>query len=246
MKKIAIVFIIIFFIVAGLLFTKNILANLLVSSAVKAISGLELNIKSLEVGVLKPAIHIKELKLFNPPEYPDRLMMDMPEVYLKYDLGSIIKGRIYLKHLILDLKEFVVVKNSQGQVNLNSLLALQPKGNANAKLPELKIDILDLKIGKVIYKDYFKGKLDTKEFKININERFKDITNPYAFSSIIVSKALMHTTISSLAGIDLGRLLEGTGNTLRGTVDVAKDVADKLLGVTADTLKEIIPFGNKQ
>lgn len=242
MKKIAIFFLIVLIIFVGLMLGRNILAKALIGSAVKSISGVGVEIKGLDIGLFKTALSINGLKLVNPQGYQETLMMDMPQVYVDYDLGAILKGKIHLEHLILDLREFVVVKNAQGKVNIESLQALQPKNSGNAKMPELKIDLLELKIGKVIYLDYSQGRVQTREFKININEKYVNITDPLAFGSLIVTKALMNTTISSLTGIDLKPLIKSTGSLLKDGVGVVKGtvgVAEGVVKGVAGTVKNL-------
>lgn len=271
MKRISIIIIVILALLAGLIFAKNIIAKNAVSAGVKAIAGLNLSMKSMDVGIFKSLIRIKELKLYNPSGFPDKLMLNMPEIYVDYNLGAFFKKKVHFEEIRLNLKEFVVVKNEKGELNLNALKVVQDKKEKKVsqekkektKMPEFKIDVLELKIGKVIFKDYSQGtQLKIKEFNVNIDERYENITNAYAFASLIVTKALMNTTIGSLANFDLGLLKEGVSKTLKKATEAAVGVVDKDLeadvvgtgakaeGVAkekvkkaADTIKNILPFG---
>lgn len=248
------------------IFAKNIIAKTVISVGVKAITGLELDMKSLDIGVFKSLISIKGLKLFNPPGFfEDRLMIDMPEVYIDYDLKALLKGKVHLEELRLDLKEFIVVKNHKGKLNLDSLKTIRLKKPASekptrkkSKASNLQIDILKLKIGKVIYKDYYnRTRPRIREFKVNINERYENINDPRKFANLIVFKALVNTSVDSLADFDLGVLEHGLSDTLgaalkivEGTVgttlkagekitDTAKEATEKV----RDAIKSILPFG---
>ncbi|MBU1871789.1 MAG: hypothetical protein KKH80_03205 [Candidatus Omnitrophica bacterium] len=148
------------------MFSKNLIAKTALSAGVKAITGLNLSMKSMNVEIFKTLIGIKELKLYNPSGFPDKLMIEMPEIYIDYDLGSFLGGRAHFEEIRLNIKEFFVVKNENGELNLNSLKIVKagkeglPKEEKKeaAGMPELKIDMLQLKIGKVIYKDYSAGR----------------------------------------------------------------------------------------
>ena len=141
------------------------------------------------------------------------------------------------------------------------------------KMPDLQIDLLDLKIGTVIYKDYSKGTPPKERvFNVNIDERYENITDPQSFVRLIVLKALKNTTIASLTNFDLGKLQRGISGTVKktaemvqeakgraieagkdaakGTVDKAaeagKDAAKGTVDKAADTIKKILPFGKKE
>ena len=125
MKQKKAVFLILFVLLVALPQAKNVIANMAVSGGVKAITGLTLNIRNLSVGVFRSAIGIKGLTLFNPSGFKDRVMVDMPELYVNYDLGAFRKGKVHLKEARLNLREFTVIKNEKGQLNLDSLKVVQ-------------------------------------------------------------------------------------------------------------------------
>ena len=99
----------------------------------------------------------------------------------------------------------------------------------SAKAPEIQIDSLTLKVGKVVYKDYSKGgEPSVQEFNINLDERYQNIDDPNKLVSLIIVKALANTTIAKLTNFDL-KGLEGTiGDTLAS--------AQKVVGVAQETL----------
>lgn len=211
---------------------KDVIIKISVEKGVNIVTGLKLKMGSLNVGIFKTAVSIKNLKLLNPPNFPDRTMADMPEIYVKYDLPAIIGGKIHLPEVRLGLKEFVVVKNSKGELNLDSLRMVKaqkegkaPSQTAPGKAPEIKIDSLKLSIGKVIYKDYSRSATpNVKEFDINLNESYTNVDNPYELASLIVVKALMNTSIAGLANFDLQGLKGTTGSVLSTAQQMASSV----------------------
>jgi hypothetical protein len=231
MKKLAIVFAIILVIIGGLIIFKNIIAGNLVTQGVKAVTGLTLEIGRLDIGVFKPVVEVSNLKLFNPPDYPDKLMADIPAFYADYDLGAFLKGKIHFRQLQINLKTLEVVKNEKNKVNLESLEALKPKGTGPA--PEIKIDKLVLDIGKVSYVDYsIFHQPKTSEFNLNIHETYENIDNPQALVNIILTKALMNTTIGNLEKLGLSPLKNELGNVRATIKQSAKEkVKDVLKGL---------------
>lgn len=198
-------------------FVKDMAVKVSVEKGVALVTGLKLRIASFRVGVLRTLVDIKGLELFNPAGFRDRIMLNMPEIYINYDLPSIIKGKVHLPEARINLEEFVVVKNEKGELNLNALKVVQaqkegkkPAERAGGKPPKIEIDSLTLKIGRVVYKDYSGGgKPVIKEFDINLDENYKNIDDAYSLVSLIVVRAMMNTTIPDLTNFDL-KGLQGT------------------------------------
>ena len=97
-------------------------------------------------------------------------------------------------------------------------------------MPDIQIDLLELKIDKVIYKDYSKGTPPKeKVFNVKIDEQYENITNPQSFIRLIIFKALKNTTIASLTNFDLGKLQSGISGTVKKTTEMAQEATDKAL-----------------
>lgn len=213
-------------VIVVLLLAKDMIIKVSVEKGVELVTGLPLSIRGFNVGVVRSVVNITDLKLLNPKHFKDRMMLDMPEIYVDYDLGAMLRGNVHLEKVRIDMKEFDVVKNEQGELNLNSLKVVQAKKEGaspqekGGKAPSVKIDYLRLKIGKVFYKDYSKGgEPSVKEFDINIDETYTNINDPYSLVSLIVVKALMNTSIAGLANFDI--------NGLKGTVSDTLATAQK-------------------
>ncbi len=262
MKKILTVVVIIVLTFAFLAAVKNTIAKIAVEKGVEVVAGLQMKMRALNIGLIKTVVDIKGLRIFNPPTFPDKVMLDAPEIYVDYDLGDIIKGKIHLKELRINVKEFIAVKKKDGELNLNSLRVVkdssgrkEEKPSQGSAMPEVQIDTLSLKIGKVIYKDYSAGgEPSVKEFDINIDESHQDVDDPEKLVSLIVISALRKTAIARLTNFDLGNLEGIMSETIKlatttassataATQEVVKDTANVLKG-TAAGLENVIklPF----
>jgi len=259
-KVIGVIVVMLVAVILILALAKDIIIKTSVEKGVKHVTGLQLNLKGLKVGVIKTLIDIKGLTLFNPPGYKDEIMVEIPEIYVDYDLPAILKGKIHLEEMRLNVKELIVVKNEKGDLNLNSLKSVQeqkedekPKeeekikkeGKEKGKAPEMQIDILELKVGKVVYKDYSKGKPpSTKEFNINLDKKYTNITDPQALVNLIVGQALANTAIATIVDFDL----KGLQGVLPGGVKAVEKTAGETLKKTAGELKKILklPFGTTE
>ena len=263
MKKITVVLVIILMIIAGLSLSKNMIAKIAVERAVKMVTGLQLRMAGLNIGVIRTLINIDGLMLYNPKGFEDRVMIDMPNIYVNYDLPAILKGKVHLYSMKIDLKEFVVVKNKDGKLNLDSLKVVQaqkegekPQDKDKGKAPQIQIDNLELKIGKVVYKDYSAGgKPHVREFNVNINEKYANIKDAYSLVSIIVVRALRNTAIASLTNFDLEGLSTGTLSQATKIATEAAGKATRIVGETGKaateaaekiTQKLVFPFSGKK
>ena len=242
MKKLLTLLIGILAILLVLSFVKDVIVKTSVEKGVEFVTGLPLRMRSLNVGIIRTLVEIRNLRLFNPKGYSDKVMLDMPEIYVDYDLPAVFKGKIHLEEMRINMREFTVVKNEKGELNLDSLKVVQaqkdsraPREKEKGKIPEIQIDALELKIGKVIYKDYSKGGAPSiKEFNVNLNERYENITNPYSLVSLIVVKTLMNTTIAGLADFDL----KGLQGTISDTLASAQKMATEAVAQAQEVMTQ--------
>ncbi len=233
-------------VVAVLTVGKNVILKAAIENGAKAVTGLPLSMDKFNLSILKTIIDIEGLVVSNPKGFEEKTMVSIPTIYLDYDLPSAFKGVQHVESIKIHLGQFIVVKNKDGEVNLDHLKALQqPAGEKKEKpapdkkekgeMPKIQIDEFELVVGEVIYKDYTKGdEPSVKKFNININETFTNVTDPNDLVKIIVVKALMGTTIGNLVGFDVSALTGELGDTLAS----GKEMAAKMAGDAKAKLAE--------
>lgn len=241
MKKMLIALAVILAAILVLAAAKDLIIKTSVENGVEFVTGLKLSMASLRAGIINTVVDIKNLRLFNPAGFLDRTMLVMPEIYVNYNLPAILGGKIHLPEARIAMKEFLVVKNADGKLNIDSLKVVQAqktRAKPAGKAPEIQIDKLTLKIGKVTYKDYTKDPAPyVQEFNINLSETYTNIDNPYKLVSLIIVKALMNTTIAQLTNFDLSGL---TGNVsdILSTAQKAMEAVGKAHQVAAEGVKQ--------
>ena len=245
MKKLSTVLIGFIFLIVLLVLSKNLLAKALVENGVRLATGLSLKIEKFDFSLTKGTIKIENLELLNPRGFPDRTMIKMPKIGVGLDWPGLFKGKVRLRELSLFLQEFTVVKNQKGEVNLNALKAVSGNGKSrekgkkpekkNGKAPEFGIELLNLRVDRVVFKDYSKGvSPSVKEFNINLRESYSKVPNLYFVTSLIVVKTLTRTTISNLTQIDLTNL-QGT---ISDRLALSKKFASETTALAETQLKE--------
>ncbi|MCK4518658.1 MAG: hypothetical protein KAU12_00925 [Candidatus Omnitrophica bacterium] len=264
----ALVLLAVFFL--GLFFSRNLIVKILLSSGVRAVTGLELDIESVNLNPFSSLIGVGGLVLYNPERYADRIMADVPEIYLDYEVSALLRKKAHFKKVRLYLRELIVVKDKDGELNLRSLKVTkaeeEEKEPARVEEQEKKelnfrVDLLKLKIDKVVYKDYSHGKKPViKVYKVNIDENFENITDVKQFTKLILVRALVNTTISRLVELDMTLLSDSligivgvAGKAAGGTLDksfgAGKDIGGKTIDTLGKTTKDIIkmlPFGHSE
>jgi len=209
---------------------KDLVARVAVSTAVRWVTGLRLEMASLEVGVLSPVIRIRHLRVYNPEGFPEPLMADFPEIAVRYRLSGLLARPIHLQEVTLDLEQFMVVKDSRSQLNLDALKVVQaskpaagPRSRPTHPSSDIHIDVLDLRIGTVIYKEYGRaGPPVVREFPVQLDERYEQITNLQGLGALIVSRALVNTAIANLTHLDVQAIHSLAVDSLGGAAVVAR------------------------
>lgn len=203
MKRILItITVVIVLIAGGLVIARNILARQIIIKGVKAVTGMAVDIKSINIGLVHSGISVSGLKIYNPEGFTDKLLADCPEVYCDFDLPGLFRNRVHLGELKIDINELDIILNASGKLNVNSLALFLPKPGGG-KPPEVKIDELRLKLGKVVYKGYLPA-IGIKEgtFNLDIDEQFHDVTDPSAVAGDILKRIINRIGIGDFANFD--------------------------------------------
>lgn len=234
---------VVLFLLAGLLVVlfvwRNALVKVAVEKGVEAVTGLRVTMGTFNLGLYKSVVKATDLKIYNPEGFPEEVMMDIPEVFVNYDLPEILKKKVHFYEMRINIKEFVVVRNEKKELNLRSLKSIRRTKSEESGEPRglaaLKIDQLDLQIGRVIYKDHSaRGGAAVKEFTVNTREGYRDISNTRSLISLIVFKALAKTTVSTLTNFDLAVLKGAISEVLKTAVTLP---ITTLAGETIQVLK---------
>jgi len=235
MKKIGTIILILIFLTISFSIAKDVIIKNSIERIVSlATGGLKLRIGSLRASIPKTLISINDMVILNPAHFKDKIMLDMPRIYIDYDLSALLKKKIHLYNVRIDLREFTIVKSRDRKTNLDYIKSPEKKGSPAKKKAkksrDLQIDELNLKIGKVIYKDYStSGEPSVSEYNINIDSRYKNIKNANQIIKIIVAKAVINTAIETL--LDFREFddiasdgLEKGSDAIKKTVDELKDI----------------------
>jgi len=222
-------------VVTGVVLMRNAVAKSVLSTGIHVITGLPADVKSVNVDLFRQAVGVRDLEIFQPDGFPDGVMVSVPEIYIDYRLGEFLSGTAHIEQMRLHVAELHVVKAENGRLNLRSIKAIESgtaqRGQApSQEAPEFQIDSLKLQVGTVVYTDHTVSPPAVREFPVNIDQEFTGITNPHVFAGLIVSQALMKTTVASLANFDVAGLQRDVTTALRASAGALSGTLSEGLG----------------
>jgi len=207
MKKIGIILIILISLASAILIAKDAIIKRTLEGIVSLTTGLKMEIGELKADIPKTSIWARDIIVLNPPHFKDKVMFVIPELYIDYDHKGILKKEIHLNSVHIYLRELTIVKNSENETNIGYIKKLGEKRARDRKKAsgkyDLQIDLLRLKIGKIIRKDYSEGERPlVSEYNINMDSRYRNVKNANEIVRIIISRALLNTAIEAISDIN--------------------------------------------
>ncbi|MFA5038808.1 MAG: hypothetical protein WC732_03920 [Candidatus Omnitrophota bacterium] len=215
MKLLKVLFILLLVLLLGF-FLKDQILKTTVTIAAEKVMGTRVSLEQFSFRVLNETITLKNLKVYNPPGYPQDPFLDAPLIHVEYVLQDLLARNLHFRKIQISLKELVLVKDKTGKLNVDSLKVAEPKEKkadaAPAEEIPLKIDILELSMGKIILKDYTAG--DPPKIQVHDlgykKQVYKNITSAQQLAALIISEGLRKTALKG-AGIYAAGSLLGVG-----------------------------------
>lgn len=142
-----------------LLLLHNTIVRLVMQHNLHRQTGTPVAIGSVHVGLTRPVIEIRDLKIYNPPGFGDAPFFDIAEIRLEYDRNAILKKEFHITLLRFNVAELDIVKSQDGRTNIFELGKIT---KAKSSLPSFKkltgydftgIDSLQVSVGKAKYID---------------------------------------------------------------------------------------------
>ncbi len=167
--------------VAGILLLDTIV-KAAVESRIRKETGMEVKIGSLSVGLISPVFTVENFKLYNTAEFGGSPFLDLPELYVVYDRGSLFSHKIHYKLIRFNLAELNLVQNKQGKTNLRALQDRQKQARHSAGTTKpaegsgfkfAGIETLNISLGKATL---LKMNNPSQPWELKLNVRNKVVT----------------------------------------------------------------------
>jgi uncharacterized protein involved in outer membrane biogenesis len=192
--KIAILLVVILF---GFCLVRDFIIKSIIGTVASSVTGAPTHIGGLSLSIIKQSIRISDFKMYNPSGFPRDVLVDIPKIGVSCNIGALLKGKIHLKQLDIDLKELGLAKNKEGKLNVDSLKIVEDqksekKGDQKpAKEMKIQMDVVNLSMGRVVNKDYnVEGPPVIKVYDINLKKAYKNITSAQQLAALIMAEPL--------------------------------------------------------
>ena len=203
MKKYQKILIIIVAVIIGIVILKDVIIKSTITTVGSAVVGAPIKIKKFALRAITQKVHIKEMVVYNPKGFPEGPLVDIPEIRVDFDLGALLKGKLHVPLIIFDLKEVIIIKDKDGNLNVDALKVAQAKEEPDQKKEEekpkkggkampMRIDELRLNVERVIYKDYSQGEKPViSAYEIALKDKvFKNIKSPEQLATLVMVQAM--------------------------------------------------------
>ncbi len=191
----------------------------LLSAALESAAGLPLtlgrvNLKLFPIELGLYHIKVKSLKGFKSPH-----IANIPEIFVSIEPWDLLKGKLHVREVRINIDEIIVERNTQGKVNLNELQKKMAEKQPNpAPLPHLQIDKATLTMTRALYIDYnFTPPVNQVIFLNIYNATLEDVTNPMRVTEQILTitlKKLGMKIVQSQINKAASTMAEGARQTL--------------------------------
>jgi len=239
MKKFFCIVLLLLILFATLFFVLKIyLLKPAVEKGIAYATGLSCKLNSIDLNLSNTYIDINSISLGNPPDFSENKMFFAPQIYADYDFNTLLKGDVRIEFARINISEFNIEKNRNGELNINILRekdTKETKTKSIAKKTDVSVDSLKLIVRKVTYTDYsVGGEPLVKEYNINLDETFSNITGIKPLLNLIVYKLLTMTNIASLAGIDVSAYKAELSESLQKQIESAPAKIQELIPLKLD------------
>ncbi len=194
MKKFLIVSGVVVVSLVSIIIFKNLIIKSVVTNISSGIVGAPIHMDSFSMNILTSTIHITGFKIYNPSGFPEGMLVSCPKINVIYDRASLFSKKPHLRLMDIELKQMVLVKNKEGKLNVDSLKIVHP--SKSSPPAPMQIDLLNLKIGQIVYKDYTIGAVPAvRVYNVNRQQSYKSIPTAQQLALLVLSQPMKAAAI---------------------------------------------------
>ncbi len=219
----------------GIIILRNLIIKSVVTTAVSRIVGAPVHIDWLSLNYLSSTIHISGFKMYNPSGFPEGILLSCPKIEVIYDRATLFQQQRHFIFMKIELKEMGITKNKEGKLNVDALKIVQEEKSARSSA--VRIDLLDLNIGQVVYKDYRDGtEPSVRVYEFNKHKIYKSIPTLQQLIILSLVEPMKAATIE-------GAIIYGVGM-LTGVATLPVSVVTTYIG--KDYVRQVIDVSLKR
>lgn len=197
MKRFLVFLLIIVFIIISAVIFKDLIIKSAVTTEASRLIGAAVQMDSFSLDIFNSSLRISGFKMYNPAGFPKGILINLPKINIIYDRDGLFKGKLHFIVAEIEIKEMEMLRNREGKLNVDGLKISQQQKNPAQPLA-LKIDRLDLGIGKIISRDYSSGgEPVVRAYELNIHKSYKNITSVQQLALLVILEPMKSAGIQN-------------------------------------------------
>lgn len=218
---------------------KNLIIKSVLTSVASRIIGAPVHMDSFSLNIVSSTIHISGFKMYNPSGFPQGILVSCPKIKIIYDRATLLKEKRHFLIVEIELKEMGLTKNKEGKLNVDSLqIVQQPK---SFPLVPMRIDLLTLSIGKIVYRDYTIGTEPVvRVYDVNRHKSYKGIPTAQQLALLVLAEPMKAAAIENaqIYGVSMLAGVAALPAAVAATF-IGKDYVRQIIDVSFDQVYEI-------
>lgn len=203
MKKTMVVLVIFFIAILSVGIIKDKIIKSAITIIATQVTGAPVHIDGFSLGIFNQSVRISGFKIHNPKGFSKAILVDLPKIYVSYDLGALFRKKLHLASIEIEIKEIGLEKNKEGKLNVDELKVAKQGEKQKSKPSEqmpMQLDMLTLGMGRIISKDYSDGAEPVvKVYDINMRKSYKNITSVQQLAALILAEPMKAAGIQGAA-----------------------------------------------
>ncbi|MBI4372812.1 MAG: hypothetical protein HY585_03700 [Candidatus Omnitrophica bacterium] len=125
-KKLLLAIAVLFLMILGVVFTSQFWLPYAIAAGIGQVTGFPTRVQRANLDLPSSKFGIYGLEIKNPKGFPKGNFVSIPEVFVDFDLGPLMKGRkLYIQEIRLNIEEVGIVKNRSGESNISKLTSVR-------------------------------------------------------------------------------------------------------------------------
>jgi hypothetical protein len=178
--------------VAGILLL-NTVAREIFEYKLARLTGLEVKIRSVDVGLLNPRLTVEGLVVYNRPEFGGSPLLDAPELHAEYDRDALWSQKVRLRLLRINIAQISVIEDTNGRLNLRlaekqirqSSTTTDSNGHTSLRYQFAGIDTLNLTLGTGYFRSLKNPAMNETLTPHMTNSIYLNVNSPTAWDSLL-------------------------------------------------------------
>ena len=155
-------------------------------------TGLEVKIRSVDVGLLNPRLTVEGLVVYNRPEFGGSPLLDMPELHAEYDRSALWSQKVHFRLLRVNIAQISVIEDTNGRLNLRlaekqirQSAATDSTGSTSVQYQFKGIDTLNLTLGTGYFRSLKNPKMNETLTPHMTNAVYSKVNSATAWDSLL-------------------------------------------------------------